>query len=657
MFDINGKRFRTYQSLGLDTEFFKGDSTLNRAWATADLAKSGLSVDDIVADCPTTLKLPEHATAGYHIPYWGLDGKPLVDKNGVLTMRRTRFRYPEWYKGQRYDQPSAAELLPYNLPGHLPYIHPIIQEMDSDTLVIAEGEKKAVSIIKHRGLPAIGIGGYQMWRDPMDSNSVHRWIIQVLARGYTKVIIVPDADLFRYDICAGYGTHANALIRLGYSVEILNPPDKIDDLLCAWGEGAAEGWEGIPRVTADRLGESISSLATRFSLGFRKSDKGTITVHQNSANITTLLKEHPAFPPIWLDLDKLLPMVGDVAVQSNLQDMQIANHMQHYFQMDKVTNTTVRACIAGLCVANRKSPMLERIQHLAWDGKKRLDTWLTDYWGVEDSPYLREIAVKWLVSACARLAEPGCKVDWMFITIGPQGTGKSSMPRMLYGDNVLILYGDNGDKDMKQLVNSRLCVCFDELDSFSRKDQEFLKALISTQEDDFRLPYGAVVERFQRRNVLYGSGNNPTFLQSDPSGYRRYAIIEVNQKLDFHGLKAAADQLWAEAWMRYQQGGVNYWEVSEASERAKNFVHETPMEAAIGEILDERTKATKFSKEPVDPIGTTTIVDALRAKGMPVSNNDRTIAATMHKLGYEYRSVRLQDGPRKRWVPKGTPTL
>jgi hypothetical protein len=98
--------FRSFRLTNIVTsEFVSTTSTLNREWAVADLARSGLTMEDIAAEAPSMMKLREGALAGYTIPYFGLDGQPLTDDKGNLIMYRERFKYPEFSREQRYRQP------------------------------------------------------------------------------------------------------------------------------------------------------------------------------------------------------------------------------------------------------------------------------------------------------------------------------------------------------------------------------------------------------------------------------------------------------------------------------------------------------------------------------------------------------------------------
>lgn len=580
--------FRQYKiPNAIETQFFSSTSQANKEFAERDLAKSGLNLEDMDGWAPSMIRLPDGAKAGYGIPYYGLDGKPIVDKQGMLVMWRTRLERPEFSKERRYDQPTNEHLARYGLPGNLPYIHPKTLTFDSDLVICAEGEKKCASIIKFLGIPAFGIGGYQMWRNPDGSGTIHPWIKRICERYKNTLTIVPDGDVFRYDICNAYGTFARACESEGITVTIVNPGKKIDDLLMDWGASALEYWTSLGRIDIDSLVQSPNSLAKRYGLAFKNDTKGRITVYQHSSNVMKLMEEHHAFPEIWRNEDNNRIMVGEDTAKPDYTEMDIANYFQYNLGFDKVNHRLIYSCIQALAKKHARSPMLDWVRSQIWDGVPRLESWISKFWGTSDSAYIREISAKWLISSCARMDKPGVKIDWMFIVIGPQGVGKTSMPSILFKDNSKVLYGEQNDKDLHMILHSALCIGFDELDSFGKREASTLKAMITRSEDAFRPPYGASIEVFPRRFVLYGSGNRHEFLQSDTSGYRRYAIVEVSRLLDFSGLGSERDQLWAEAWHRYQQGGCKYWEIEGASEEAQKYVVEDPREEQILSFIDK----------------------------------------------------------------------
>lgn len=618
----------------VDTQFFQSDDSKNQSFMEDDLSRSGLLPDDIFSYTSAFVR-KEGASAAYSIPYFGLDGRPILDPDGYPVMYRTRYKLPEFSKEQRYTQPSKEQLLKYDLPSYIPYILPKTLELENEEIICCEGEKKTAAIIKALGAPAFGIGGCQMWRNPSGDPGVHPWIKRLI-QGRKRIIIVPDGDIFRYDICNAYGTFAAALSETGIEVHIVNTGNKIDDLLQTWVPSERrELFRALPRLDRNDLVQSPVSLAKRYNLAFKQDAKGNVLVHQHTSNVMKLMDEHPAFPKIWKNEDNNRIMLGDELARPGLTEMDLANYFQHNLGFDKINSRLIISCIEAMAKRNSRSPMLDYIKRLEWDGVKRLDTWMIDHWGAKDDEFTREVSSKWLTSACARMDKPGTKIDWMLIVVGPQATGKTSMPGILFRGSNITLYGEHNDKDLHMLLHSALCVGFDELDSFGKRESSNLKAMVTRNEDAFRPPYGASIEIFPRRFTLYGCGNRYEFLQHDSSGYRRYAVLEINKLLDFKGLEGSRDQLWAEAWQRYSSG-TKFWEVEGTSAHAEAYVAPNPLEDQILNLI-ESWKTSKMSTNVKDGTlyftMTSLLIGLNMEREMRNPNLTREIAAILRTLG------------------------
>lgn len=597
----------------------------------SDLSRSGLDPEDIKSYAHGQIWIPREAECGYVIPYFYPDGQPIVDTERYMAMYRVRLKQRPNLSCPRYIQPTKEHLLAHGLPSNVPYFPPY--ERDGDTLVICEGEKKTLAAIKYLGLSAIGIGGCTTWNHP--------WIFEA-AKG-KKVLIIPDSDVMRYDIAKQYGSLAAELTARGSEVEIVVPPDKLDDWIVAGGN--AEAFAALPRLPSTALSQTQDQLIGQYNLTFKVTGKeNKKVVDQHSSNVMTLMENHPAFPTIWENLDNGRVYIGDTETDPGLTEMEIANYFQRNLGFDKVSHKLIYPCVGALAKKNEKSPMLEWIRGTVWDRRERLDSWMIRHWGVEDSSYTREVSSKWLIGSCARLDVAGTKIDWMLITIGGQGTGKTSMPGIVFRGNNAVTYGHDGDKDERLLLHSALCIGFDELDSFNRKDQSTLKAMVTCREDVFRKPYAAAHESHKRRSVLYGCGNKVEFLGEDTSGYRRYAIIEVSRLLDFDGLEAEVEQLWAEAWAKYQRGDVKYWEIEGASERAEKHVVASP----LGEMIDTALSGMLANKPHF------TATELYCAMGLDpskvVGNTARDVSSILIKKGFAKKSAKLNGHPVKVWA-------
>ncbi|QEH36522.1 DNA primase TraC [Aquisphaera giovannonii] len=254
------------------------------------------------------------------------------------------------------------------------------------------------------------------------------------------------------------------------------------------------------------------------------------------------------------------------------------------------------AADAAIRVAKEQAinPPREFLSRLNWDGKPRLDTWLTYYLGADDQPkeYLSLVGAKWLVGAVARVFRPGCKFDSVLILEGSQGLGKSMALRALstFGgqDFFLDSVGDIRSKDTLMTMQGKLIVEIAELASFRKSENEEIKAFITRQVDVYRPPYGRTVLKRPRYFVLAASTNETDegYL-TDDTGNRRYWPVRC-KGIDAEAVERDAMQLWAEAVVRYREGERTWLSREEAvvsaQEQNMRFV-EDAWQDRIGHIL------------------------------------------------------------------------
>jgi len=197
------------------------------------------------------------------------------------------------------------------------------------------------------------------------------------------------------------------------------------------------------------------------------------------------------------------------------------------------------------------------LKALVWDGTARLETLLSKYFGATDSPYVRAVGVCWSISAVARVIIPGCQCDYVPVLIGRQGTGKSSGLRALFGaewfsDHPPIL----GSRDSYLGLMGCWCVELSELSAVRRAEVEAVKSFLTTRIDHFRKPYGRRAEAVPRQCV-FAATTNDLFPFVDSTGNRRFWPVSTG-RVDVQGIAAARDQLWAEAYARFQTGAPRY---------------------------------------------------------------------------------------------------
>jgi predicted P-loop ATPase len=236
----------------------------------------------------------------------------------------------------------------------------------------------------------------------------------------------------------------------------------------------------------------------------------------------------------------------------------------------------------------------EYLGDLKWDGTKRIDTWLRDLVGVDDNAYTQMVGAKFLIAAVRRVRQPGIKFDTLLVLEGVQGSGKSSVGRMLVPDDQWFTDSLPLGVDPKVTIErtaAKWIVELAELTGIGRRDVETVKAFITRQTDEAREAFARKVTRAPRQFVLLGTTNDDRYL-IDGTGNRRFLPIRVlggAGSIDLKGIKEVRDQLWAEAAVREAEGEPielprEMWSLANAEQEQRRLIH--PIEARLVELLD-----------------------------------------------------------------------
>ena len=187
-----------------------------------------------------------------------------------------------------------------------------------------------------------------------------------------------------------------------------------------------------------------------------------------------------------------------------------------------------------------------------WDQIAVQTLGLTDSWS-------RKVVQRFLLSAVARVLEPGCKVDFCLILFGEQGLGKSTFFRALGGDYFSDSMGDLTEKKDDLMILHRNWI-----NEWSEADQIFvganksekIKRFVSAQDDSFRAPYGRTTQSFKWSSILCGTTNRDDWA-NDPTGNRRFPVLSP-QAIDADWITTNRDRIWAKAVVELRRTG-RWW--------------------------------------------------------------------------------------------------
>ena len=241
----------------------------------------------------------------------------------------------------------------------------------------------------------------------------------------------------------------------------------------------------------------------------------------------------------------------------------------------------VEAYIKGLGVEG--SPILTDEE---WDQIAVLALGLADSWS-------RTVVQKLLLSAVARVMDPGCKVDTCPILFGKQGLGKSTFFRALAGEWFSDSMGDLSDKKDDLMIFHR-----NWFNEWSEADQIFvgankaekIKRMVSAQEDSFRAPYGRTTQTFPRRSILVGTTNRDDWA-NDPTGNRRFPVLSPTA-IDTDWITTNRDRIWARVAVEWRRGAQWWFSKEEEqliTEQASRFgVTNDDVEVAFAYLCQHR---------------------------------------------------------------------
>lgn len=219
-----------------------------------------------------------------------------------------------------------------------------------------------------------------------------------------------------------------------------------------------------------------------------------------------------------------------------------------YTFFEKVSSAMVQEAIVQTATKNPCNPPVDMVKNTKWDGEERIETWLQQVFGVEDTEVNRAIGSNWLKGLVNRVVTPGCKFDTVLVLEGVQGIGKSTALRVLgepwYAETTM----DIDTKDFQLILTQNIIVEFSEGASLSRSASAAMKQKITDQEDNFRKPYDRTSQKYPRHCVFAMTTNEEQYLK-DHTGNRRWLPVPLpDQKANVQWLKENRLQLFAEAY-------------------------------------------------------------------------------------------------------------
>lgn len=218
----------------------------------------------------------------------------------------------------------------------------------------------------------------------------------------------------------------------------------------------------------------------------------------------------------------------------------------------------------------RFHPVREYLESVTWDGAKRLESVLIDYFGAEDSNYVRMVTRKTFAAAVARIYRPGTKFDHFLIMISDEGKNKSSFIEKMGRGWSSADFGPLNDmvRAMEQLRGVWLMEV-GELAGLRKSDADTVKLFLSKTSDQYRKAYGREKGVYPRQVIFIGNSNRRDFITDGDENRRMWPVqlhVTKPTKDMWLELDDEIDQLWAEAKSLWKAGERLYLTEDEKGE-------------------------------------------------------------------------------------------
>jgi len=309
-------------------------------------------------------------------------------------------------------------------------------------------------------------------------------------------------------------------------------------------------------------------------------------------------------------------------------------------------------------VANENSyhPIRDFLNSLVWDGQNhigKLGQYVTDghdaivYQNEKQTSVFSAFFGRWLIGSIGKIFSTGAVrvQNPMLVLTGGQGLGKSTFIEWLCPlSQFFISSSINPDSPEHQRYLATKWIweaC--ELGSTTRRaDREALKAFLTQQELNFRIPYAKHPIQRPALTSFIGTLNPEDGYLNDPTGNRRFTTVELqhinfrySEDIDPHQLWAQAIHIWRENPQSWQ-----YTPDEQAVRDSINQDHKTemPFESQLMDLYE-------FGPDKNAKYTNSDIMNELRKTFdiSPTVSNQRLIGVTLKALGCERKSIK-KDG-------------
>lgn len=244
---------------------------------------------------------------------------------------------------------------------------------------------------------------------------------------------------------------------------------------------------------------------------------------------------------------------------------------------------------------NAYNPVKEYLEtaYKNWDGEQRIALLLPEFLGVEVSEVTTLQTKIFFTGAVAKVFNPNSKFDYVLDLVGGQGVGKTTFLKKISNGWYTDQFTDFKDKDSYMNMQKALIVNDDEMTATNNSDFETLKKFVSSEELEYRPPYGRSAVRRPKNFVIARTTNESTYLK-DKTGERRFMPNMANKRRQIKSpitdlTPELVKQFWGEC-VYYYKEGFDFMLTDEQNElleeNRKSFMYIDEAETQIEEVLE-----------------------------------------------------------------------
>lgn len=247
----------------------------------------------------------------------------------------------------------------------------------------------------------------------------------------------------------------------------------------------------------------------------------------------------------------------------------------------------MRDAVLWVAKRNQVDTAMEWLKAQKWDGVSRIDSFLTEYMGCEDSAYVRAVSAYLWTGLAGRVLVPALKADMIPVLKSPEGYKKSSAIEALAptpDEFVEIDFSEN-DADLARKMRGKLVAEVAELRGLRSRELESILAFVTRRHEKWIPKYREFETSFPRRLMFIATTNEDEFLDGVRE-HRRWLPMVVQGQADVDAIERDRKVLWAEARERFSKEGL-LWEKADRLGAAVrgDFRIANPWEDVIAEWL------------------------------------------------------------------------